>query len=122
MHQEIQSRNLNKNPDGVRKFSNDKMDIANLGDATIARITAEPSWRWSMISSPKPIQIAVNLHIQDMLYQEDCALGWMMERNKNLVQAKHCTFHQVMTHGSLEMSLLLQWTLPVGRASLLPSK
>ena len=45
MHHEMQSRNLDKNSDEVRKFSNGKMDIGNLGDAVIARITAEPGWK-----------------------------------------------------------------------------
>ena len=41
MHHEMRSRNLDKNPDEVRKFSNGKMDIANLGDSVIARITRD---------------------------------------------------------------------------------
>jgi mannose-6-phosphate isomerase-like protein (cupin superfamily) len=52
MHHEMKSRNLDKNPDEVRKFSNGKMDIANLGDAVIARITAEPGWKWSKDVKP----------------------------------------------------------------------
>jgi hypothetical protein len=32
MHHEMQSRNLDKNRDDVRKFSNSEMDIAKLGD------------------------------------------------------------------------------------------
>jgi hypothetical protein len=30
---------LDKNPDEVRKFTNDKIELANLGDTTIGRIT-----------------------------------------------------------------------------------
>jgi mannose-6-phosphate isomerase-like protein (cupin superfamily) len=52
MHHEMQSRNLDKNPDEVRKFSNGKMEIANLGDVVIARITAEPGWKWSKDVKP----------------------------------------------------------------------
>jgi ethanolamine utilization protein EutQ (cupin superfamily) len=52
MHHEMQSRNLDKNPDEIRKFSNGKMDIANLGDAVIARMTAEPGWKWSKDVKP----------------------------------------------------------------------
>jgi hypothetical protein len=37
MHHEIQSRNLDKNPDEVRKFTNGKVELANLGDAAIGR-------------------------------------------------------------------------------------
>ena len=52
MHHEIQSRNLDKNPDEVRKFSNGKVEIAKLGDATIGRYTAEPGWKWSKDVKP----------------------------------------------------------------------
>jgi len=52
MHHEMKSRNLDKNPDEVRKFSNGKMEIANLGDAVIARITVEPGWKWSKDVKP----------------------------------------------------------------------
>jgi ethanolamine utilization protein EutQ (cupin superfamily) len=47
MHHEIKSRNLDKNPDEVRKFTNGKVELANLGDAAIGRMTLEPGWRWS---------------------------------------------------------------------------
>jgi mannose-6-phosphate isomerase-like protein (cupin superfamily) len=52
MHHEMQSRNLDKNPDEVRKLPNGKTDIANLGDTTIARMTAEPGWKWSKDVKP----------------------------------------------------------------------
>jgi mannose-6-phosphate isomerase-like protein (cupin superfamily) len=52
MHHEMQSRNLDKNPDEVRKLSNGKTDIANLGDTTVARMTAEPGWKWSKDVKP----------------------------------------------------------------------
>ncbi len=47
MHHEIQSRNLDKNPDEVRNFTNAKVEFANLGEAAIGRITLEPGWKWS---------------------------------------------------------------------------
>jgi uncharacterized cupin superfamily protein len=47
MHHEMQSRNLDKNPDEVRKFTNGKIELANLGDSTIGRFTLEPGWKWS---------------------------------------------------------------------------
>jgi uncharacterized RmlC-like cupin family protein len=47
MHHEMQSRNLDNNPDDVRKFANGKVELANLGDTTIGRITLEPGWKWS---------------------------------------------------------------------------
>jgi mannose-6-phosphate isomerase-like protein (cupin superfamily) len=52
MHHEMKSRNLDKNPDEVRKFSNGKVELANLGDATIGRYTAEPGWKWSKDVKP----------------------------------------------------------------------
>ena len=52
MHHEMKSRNLDKSPDEVRKFSNGKMEIANLGDTVVARITVEPGWKWSKDVKP----------------------------------------------------------------------
>ena len=39
MHHEMKSRNFDKNPDEVRKLTNGKIELANLGDATIGRMT-----------------------------------------------------------------------------------
>jgi mannose-6-phosphate isomerase-like protein (cupin superfamily) len=47
MHHEMRSRNLDNNADDVRKFTNGKVELANLGDTTIGRITLEPGWKWS---------------------------------------------------------------------------
>jgi mannose-6-phosphate isomerase-like protein (cupin superfamily) len=47
MHHEMRSRNLDNNPDDVRKFTNGKVELANLGDTTIGRITLEPGWKRS---------------------------------------------------------------------------
>ena len=41
-----------KNPDEVRKFSKGKLELANLGDSTIGRYTAEPGWKWSKDIKP----------------------------------------------------------------------
>lgn len=49
----MQSRNLDKNPDDVRKFANGKVELANLGETAIGRITLEPGWKWS--NDVKPI-------------------------------------------------------------------
>jgi hypothetical protein len=46
------NQNLDKNPDEVRKFSDGKMEIANLGDTVIARITADLRWKWSKDVKP----------------------------------------------------------------------
>jgi hypothetical protein len=52
MHHEMQSRNLDKNPDERRKFTNGRVELANLGDAAIGRITLEPGWKWSKDVKP----------------------------------------------------------------------
>ena len=52
MHHEMQSRNLDKNADEVRNFTNGKIELANLGDATIGRVTFEPGWKWSKDVKP----------------------------------------------------------------------
>jgi hypothetical protein len=52
MHHEMQSRNLDNNPDERRKFTNGKVELANLGDAAIGRITLEPGWKWSKDVKP----------------------------------------------------------------------
>ena len=52
MHHEMQSRNLDNNPDEKRKFTNGKVGLANLGDAAIGRITLEPGWKWSKDVKP----------------------------------------------------------------------
>ena len=31
----------------MRKFTKGKVELANLGDTTIGRITLEPGWKWS---------------------------------------------------------------------------
>ena len=52
MHHEMRSRNLDNNPDERRKFTNGKVELANLGDATIGRMTLEPGWKWSKDVKP----------------------------------------------------------------------
>jgi hypothetical protein len=47
MHHEIRSRNLDKNPDEVRKFTHGRVELASLGEMAIGRITLEPGWKWS---------------------------------------------------------------------------
>ena len=40
-------------PDEVRKFDKGKVELVNIGGATIGRAVFEPGWRWS--TSVKPI-------------------------------------------------------------------
>jgi hypothetical protein len=47
---EVKSLNI---PDEVRKFDKGKLDLVNIGGATIGRAVFEPGWRWS--TSLKPI-------------------------------------------------------------------
>lgn len=47
-----QQKNMDS-PDDTRSFSKGKMQIANLGDATIGRFVLEPGWKWS--ESVKPV-------------------------------------------------------------------
>jgi hypothetical protein len=47
MHHEMISRNLDRKPDDVRKFTNGKIELANLGETAIGRITLQPGWKWS---------------------------------------------------------------------------
>jgi hypothetical protein len=51
MHHEMRSRNLDNNPDDVRKFTNGKVELANLGDVTIGRITLDRVGSGPMMSS-----------------------------------------------------------------------
>src|SRR5918992_2500330 len=52
MHHEMLSRNLDKNPDEVRKLTNGKVELANLGESTIGRVILEPDWKWSKDVKP----------------------------------------------------------------------
>ena len=47
----IGSKNF-KNPDEVRTFAKGKVEVVNLGEATIGRATFEPGWRWSTCVKP----------------------------------------------------------------------
>ena len=47
----IASKNF-KNPDEVRTFAKGKVEVVQLGDATIGRATFEPGWRWSTCVKP----------------------------------------------------------------------
>ena len=45
------SKSFNK-PDEVRVFDKGKVELVNLGEATIGRATFEPGWRWSTCVKP----------------------------------------------------------------------
>jgi mannose-6-phosphate isomerase-like protein (cupin superfamily) len=49
---EMQRKSMSS-PDETRKFDNGKIDLTNLGEATIGKATFEPGWKWS--TSVKPI-------------------------------------------------------------------
>lgn len=47
----LQSKNLGT-PDETREFDKGKMDVVNLGEATVGRAVFEPGWRWSECVKP----------------------------------------------------------------------
>ena len=47
----IGSKSFNT-PDEVRTFTKGKVELVNLGEATIGRATFEPGWRWSTCVKP----------------------------------------------------------------------
>jgi mannose-6-phosphate isomerase-like protein (cupin superfamily) len=75
MQHEMQSRNLDKNPDEVRKLSNGKTDIANLGDTIVARMTAEPGWKWS-----KDVKPVVNTNSCQLAHRQYALSGRLRVR------------------------------------------
>ena len=42
-----------KSPDEMLMFEKEKIEIVNLGNATIARVTLEPGWRWDKHVKPR---------------------------------------------------------------------
>lgn len=42
-----------KSPDETLMFEKEKIEIVNLGNATIARVTLEPGWRWDKHVKPR---------------------------------------------------------------------
>ena len=49
----MEAKNIEGSPDESRKFENGKIDIANVGEATIGRFVFQPGWKWS--TSVKPL-------------------------------------------------------------------
>jgi hypothetical protein len=47
----VQSRNF-ESPDETRSPDKTKVDVVRLGDATAARMTFEPGWKWSECVKP----------------------------------------------------------------------
>ena len=47
----MESKSFNK-PDEVRSFDKGKVELVNLGEATVGRATFEPGWRWSTCVKP----------------------------------------------------------------------
>jgi hypothetical protein len=42
-----------KSPDEILAFEKEKIEIVNLGNVTIARVTLEPGWRWDKHVKPR---------------------------------------------------------------------
>jgi len=51
-NKKMEVKSLNS-PDEVRKFEKGKVELINIGGATIGRAVFEPGWRWS--TSVKPV-------------------------------------------------------------------
>jgi hypothetical protein len=52
-----------KSPDETLTFEKEKIEIVNLGNATIARVTLEPGWSWDNTLNPESIQKVANFPI-----------------------------------------------------------
>lgn len=48
----MQKKSLNTSPDETRTFENGKIELANLSDVTIGRVTLEPGWSWEKCVKP----------------------------------------------------------------------
>ncbi|MGC1133732.1 MAG: cupin domain-containing protein [Nitrososphaeraceae archaeon] len=49
----VQVKDLNSSPDEVLNFEKEKIEIVNLGDLTVARVTLEPGWSWEKHVKPR---------------------------------------------------------------------
>jgi quercetin dioxygenase-like cupin family protein len=49
----IQLKDLNSSPDEVLTFEKEKIEIVNLGDLTVARVTLQPGWSWEKHVKPR---------------------------------------------------------------------
>jgi quercetin dioxygenase-like cupin family protein len=45
-------KSLDSSPDETRTFEKGKIELANLGDVTIGRVTLEPGWSWEKCVKP----------------------------------------------------------------------
>jgi quercetin dioxygenase-like cupin family protein len=48
----VQKKSL-ESPDETLKFEKEKIEIVNLGNVTIARVTLEPGWSWEKHVKPR---------------------------------------------------------------------
>jgi quercetin dioxygenase-like cupin family protein len=48
----MQKKSLDTSPDETRTFENGKIELANLSDVTIGRVTLEPGWSWEKCVKP----------------------------------------------------------------------
>jgi hypothetical protein len=113
MDHEMLSRNLDKNPDEVRKFTNGKVELANLGDEAIGRTTLEPGWKWS-----QDVKHLVSTTSCQLPHTQHAISGRLLVRmddgtEQEFGPGEALYVPQVMMHGSLEMTLLSLWTLGV---------
>ena len=48
----MQKKSLDSSPDETRTFEKGKIELANLGDVVIGRVTFEPGWSWEKCVKP----------------------------------------------------------------------
>jgi hypothetical protein len=48
----MQKKSLDSSPDETRTFEKGKIELANLGDILIGRVTFEPGWSWEKCVKP----------------------------------------------------------------------
>lgn len=61
----MQKKNVNS-PDETRTFGQGKMDVVNVGGATIGRVIFEPGWKWS--EHVKPIAGTDSCEVEHLGY------------------------------------------------------
>lgn len=99
-------------PDEVRRFDKGKLELVKVDGIKIGRATFEPGWRW--FASVKPLAKTKSCEAPHFQYHISGVLKVVMdEGTERELRAGmfHC-FLQVMTHGSLVMSL---WSLLIFR-------
>jgi len=70
-------------PDEVREFPKGRIELVQIGGATVGRAVFEPGWRWS--TSVKPIAKTESCQAPHFQYQVSGVLGVRMDDGTELV-------------------------------------